>query len=307
MTPRAVITRFAATAAGVLSAGAAFAQANKPGLAETLEERELFGDGTFIGVPVPGATSFQPAVTQNAQNILWLDNFMLVLITAISLFVVALLAYVILRYNSKANPNPASFTHNSPLEVAWTVVPVIILVVLGAVSLPVLFYQQEIPEGEVTIKATGNQWYWTYEYVDEGIEFGASMLAEEDVVEYGYEPEHFLLATDRVIVIPRGADVVVQVTGSDVIHAWKIPAFGVMQDGVPGRLADLWFNAEEEGWYFGQCSELCGRDHAYMPITVRVVSPEQYAAWVELRGGTPTAYIDSIGQGGDTQTALVAE
>ena len=234
----------------------------------------------FVGVPTPGATGFQPAATELARDLQWLDGMLLVIITLITLFVVALLAWVILKFNSKSNPNAATFTHNSPLEVAWTVVPIVILVFIGAFSLPVLFKQQEIPDGDVYIKATGYQWFWEYEYTDEAVQFASYILAEDELEEYGYAPEHHLLATDTAVVVPVGATVVMDVTGADVIHSWTIPAFGVKQDAVPGRLAQLWFAAEREGVYFGQCSELCGKDHAYMPITVKVVSQDAYDAWL---------------------------
>ena len=182
-----------------------------------------------------------------------------------------------------ANPTPARFTHNSPLEVAWTLIPVLILVFIGSFSLPELFKQQDFKqvEADITIKATGNQWFWSYEYPEEGIAFDSFMLAREDLAANGYDDSLYLLATDTAVVLPVGKTIVVQVTASDVIHAWKVPAFGVMQDAVPGRLAQLWFKAEKEGIYFGQCSEICGKDHAYMPITVKVVSEEAYAKWVE--------------------------
>ena len=236
------------------------------------------------------ALAFQPAATELARDVQWLDGLLLVIIAAISLFVTALLAWVILRYNSKANKSPATFTHNSPLEVAWTVIPIVILVFIGSFSLPVLFKQQEIPEGDITIKVTGYQWYWGYEYVDDAIYFDSYMVGgganvvtpeiEAELNALGYEAEHFRLATDTAVVVPVGATVVMNVTGADVIHSWTIPAFGVKQDAVPGRIAQLWFAAEQEGVYFGQCSELCGKDHAYMPITVKVVSQEEYDAWI---------------------------
>lgn len=243
-----------------------------------------------IGKPVDAGTGFQPAATKLMSDIQWLDGFLLVIITLICLFVVALLAIVIVRYNSKFNPTPATFTHNTPIEVTWTLVPILILVVIGAVSLPVLFDQQEIPEGEVTIKVTGYQWYWGYEYVDAGVDgvepgsisFDSFMLEKERLAEFGYAEDEYLLATDQEVVVPTGKIVVMQVTAADVIHSWTIPAFGVKQDGVPGRLAELWFEVEPgmEGTYFGQCSELCGKDHAYMPITVKAVTQEEYEAWL---------------------------
>ena len=248
--------------------------------------QEVNQDLEIVGAPVPGGTGFQPSATELARDVVWLDNMLLVIITLISLFVTALLAWVIIRYNQKRNPTPATFTHNSPLEIAWTVIPVVILVFIGAFSLPVLFKQQEIPEADITIKVTGYQWFWGYEYVDHGFGFESYMLQEDELEEYGYSENEFLLATDTAVVVPIGATVVMQVTAADVIHSWTIPAFGVKQDAVPGRLAELWFAAEREGIYFGQCSELCGKDHAYMPITVKVVSQETYDAWLADNGVT---------------------
>ena len=243
----------------------------------------------IIGQPVADGIGFQPAATKLARDLQWLDGLELIIITAITVFVLGLLAYVILRYNRKANPVPETFTHNSPVEVAWTVIPIVILVFIGAFSLPVLFDQQKIPEGEVNIKVTGYQWYWGYEYVDEGFEFESFLIGEGKVLtpevelelqEAGYTRDQFLLATDTAVVVPVDKTVVMQVTGADVIHSWTIPAFGVKQDAVPGRLGQLWFKAEKEGIYFGQCSELCGKDHAFMPITVKVVSQDAYNAWL---------------------------
>ena len=235
----------------------------------------------IVGKPHAGGTGFQPAVTSLARDQQALDWLILVIITVICVFVTALLIYAIVRFNRRANPEPKSFTHNTPLEVAWTVVPIVILIFIGAFSLPVLFKQQEIPEADITIKVTGNQWYWSYEYVDHEFGFDSFLLAKDELEAHGYGPDEYLLATDTAVVVPTGKIVVMQVTGSDVIHSWTIPAFGVKQDAVPGRLAELWFNAEKEGIYFGQCSELCGKDQAYMPITVKVVSPEAYEAWLE--------------------------
>ena len=254
-----------------------------------------------IGRPTDGETGFQPAATELARDIHSLDYLILVIITLITLFVTGLIIWVMIRYNRKRNPNPSSFTHNTPIEIAWTIGPILILVLIGAYSLPILFRQQEIPEADITIKAIGNQWYWSYEYVDEEFGFDSYMIGapatldddDGDVIPFvlndamvakleseGYTREDWLLATDTSIVIPVGKTIVFQVTSSDVIHSWTIPAFGVKQDGVPGRLAELWFEAEQEGVYFGQCSELCGQAHAYMPITVKVVSEEAYAEWL---------------------------
>ena len=256
-----------ATAGLIMAGSSVFAQ-------EVNQELEI------VGRPEAGGTGFQPAATELARDVQWLDGMLLVIITIISLFVTGLLAWVAIRYNQKKQPVPATFTHNSPLEVAWTVVPIVILVFIGAFSLPVLFKQQEIPEADITIKVTGYQWYRGYEYVDEGVSFESFMLARDELEEFGYSQDEYLLATDTAVVVPVGAIVVMNVTGADVIHSWTIPAFGVKQDAVPGRLAQLWFAAEREGIYFGQCSELCGKDHAYMPITVKVVSQETYDAWL---------------------------
>jgi len=243
-----------------------------------------------IGIPVDGAMGFQPAATPVAESVFWLDGFILVIITAITLLVTVLLGWIVLRYNARANPVPATFTHNSPLEVTWTVVPIVILVAIGAVSLPVLFQGQEIPPADINIKVTGYQWYWGYEYVDDGVAFDSFMIGQganvvtpeisEELAFYGYTDDEFRLATDTAVVVPVGATVVMTVTANDVIHSWTIPAFGVKQDAVPGRLAQLWFRADLEGVYFGQCSELCGKDHAYMPITVHVVSQTAYDTWL---------------------------
>ncbi len=234
-----------------------------------------------VGKPIPGGLNFQPAVTQNMKNLVWLDNFINIIIGVIVAFVTLLLLYAIVRFNQRSNPTPARFTHNSPIEVTWTLVPIVILVFIGSFSLPILFYDQEIPEADLTIKVTGNQWYWSYEYPDDGFGFDSFMLAREELEEYGYEQDEYLLATDTAVVVPVGKVVVMQVTGSDVIHSWAMPAFGVKQDGVPGRLAELWFNVEREGVYFGQCSELCGKDHTFMPITVKAVSQDVYDEWLK--------------------------
>lgn len=276
-----LLTSFGGATAGVLATvlgGAASAQ-----------------DLEIVGRPHDKLMGFQPAATELARDLQGLDHMILLIITVITVFVTGLLIWVMIRYNRSRNPNPATFTHNSPLEVAWTVVPILILVFIGAFSLPVLFKQQEIPVGDITIKVTGYQWYWGYEYVDEGVSFDSYMIGapatggdnrltpevSAQLAEAGYTDEEFLLATDTAVVVPVGKTVVMQVTGADVIHSWTIPAFGVKQDAVPGRLAQLWFSAEREGVYFGQCSELCGLAHAYMPITVKVVSEEVYAKWLE--------------------------
>jgi cytochrome c oxidase subunit II len=247
-------------------------------------------DLPLIGRPVDGLMGFQPAGTDHAADVFWLDGMLLWIISAITIFVMVLLLICIVRYNRRVNPTPATFTHNSPLEVTWTVVPLFILIFIGAFSLPILFQDQRIPEADLHIRVTGHQWYWNYEYTDQGFDFDSIMIGQgenvpsedtlAELAEQGYGPDEFRLATDTAVIVPVGATVVMSVTGGDVIHSWTIPAFGVKQDAVPGRIAQLWFRPEQEGVYFGQCSELCGKDHAYMPITVKVVSQEVYDAWI---------------------------
>lgn len=249
--------------------------------ATTAVAQAVLGDLPVVGAPHQGGMGFQHAATVLSRDLQWLDHFILIIMTAVVILVTGLLAWVAFRYNSKRNPNPAKFTHNSPLEIAWTLVPILILVFIGAFSLPILFKQQEIPEGDIVIKVTGNQWFWSYEYTDDGIAFDSFLLPRDKLAENGYADDEYLLAVDNPVVVPIGKIVVMQLTGADVIHSWALPAFGVKQDAVPGRLAELWFSAEKEGIYFGQCSELCGKDHAYMPITVKVVSEEVYAKWLE--------------------------
>ncbi len=260
-------------------------------LAGVAQAQENFQGLETIGKPEPKGMGFQFPATELMRDLVWLDNFLLVIITVISVFVTCLLAYAAFKFHRSRNDTPGTFTHHSVLEVAWTVIPVGILVVIGAFSLPILFKQQEIPEADITIKVTGYQWYWGYEYVDHDFGFDSVMLQKDELADYGYAPDEYLLATDTAVVVPVGATVVMQLTGADVIHSWTIPAFGVKQDAVPGRLAELWFAAEKEGVYFGQCSELCGQAHAYMPITVKVVSQEQYDAWlsstIEELAGVP--------------------
>ncbi|WP_278921328.1 MULTISPECIES: cytochrome c oxidase subunit II [Pseudophaeobacter] len=247
-----------------------------------------------IGKPTDGGLNFQPAGTELAEGIHQLDWMILIIITVVCLFVAGLMLYAIVRFNRRANPESASFTHNTPIEIAWTLIPILVLVFIGSFSLPELFRQQEIPEGDVTIKVTGYQWYWGYEYVDHEFGFESFLLPKDKLAENGFAEDEYLLATDTSVVVPVGKTVVMQVTGADVIHSWTIPAFGVKQDAVPGRLAELWFKAEKEGIYFGQCSELCGKDHAYMPITVKVVSQEAYDAWlkgaIDEYAGLPQSY-----------------
>ncbi len=242
-----------------------------------------------IGKPEPAGTALQAPATQTMADLVWLDNMLLVIITVIVLFVMGLLGYVIWKFRAEENPEPQTFTHNPKLEVIWTAVPVLILVLIAVPSLRLLAEQVTIPESELTIKATGYQWYWGYEYPDQGVVFDSypvgiyAQTKEErdaELAEYGYAPDEFLLATDTRLVVPANTNVHLLVTAADVIHNWAMPAFGIKTDAIPGRINETWFNVAEPGLYFGQCSELCGMNHAYMPITVEVMAREDYDAWM---------------------------
>jgi cytochrome c oxidase subunit 2 len=230
-----------------------------------------------LGQPSPWQFGLQQPVTPVMENIVWFHDFLLWLITAIAAFVLVLLLIVIFRFNARTNPTPSRTTHNTLLEVIWTLVPVIILVVIAVPSFKLLFLQQTLPQADITVKATGKQWYWSYSYPDSKFEFDSLML--KDGERKSDQPR--LLAVDNAMVVPVNKVVRVQVIGSDVIHAFAVPSFGIKIDAVPGRLNETWFKAEREGVYYGQCSELCGRDHAFMPIEVRVVSEKEYAAWLD--------------------------
>jgi cytochrome c oxidase subunit II len=231
-----------------------------------------------LGQPAPWEFRLQEAATPVMENITWFHNFLFVLITIITLFVLALLVIVVLKFNAKANPVPSRTTHNTLIEVAWTLIPVLILVGIAVPSFRLLFQELDIPKADLTIKATGNQWNWTYAYPDDKIEFSSIMLTEEERAKR-IPPPPRLLGVDNEMVVPVNKIVRIQTTGADVIHSFAVPAFGIKIDSVPGRLNETWFKATKEGIFYGQCSELCGRDHAFMPIVVRVVNDEKYAAW----------------------------
>lgn len=242
------------------------------------------------GKPVPGQTGFQAPVTGIMEDVIWLDTFLLVIITVISLFVVALLVYVGVRFHKSKNATPATFTHNAKLEVVWTALPVVILVIIVVPSLRLLGDQLIIPEADVTVKATGNQWNWTYSYPGTEIEYTSYMVgyghanaadATPELEEAGFTRGDYLFAVDSPLVVPVDKTVHVLVTGADVIHAFAVPSFGIKIDAMPARTNETWFKADTIGTYYGQCSELCGKDHAYMPIMVEVVSDEDYAAFLE--------------------------
>jgi len=226
-----------------------------------------------LGQPAPWEYKLQESATPVMDNITWFHDFLLVLITVITLFVLALLVIVVVKFNAKANPVPSKTTHNTLIEVAWTLIPVLILVALVVPSFRLLFLELDVPKADLTVKVTGKQWYWSYAYPDNGkFEFD-SLLAQDK------QPR--LLGVDNEMVVPVNKIVRIQTTGADVIHSFAVPAFGIKIDSVPGRLNETWFKATKLGMFYGQCSELCGKDHAFMPIAVRVVSDQEFTAWVE--------------------------
>jgi cytochrome c oxidase subunit 2 len=232
-----------------------------------------------MGQPAPWEMNFQPAATPIMQAVIDFHTFLLILITVIVLFVMALLLICILRFNERANPEPSRTTHNTALEIAWTVIPVFILVAIAIPSFRLLYDQLHLPQAEVTVKATGTAaWTWTYAYPDHGNFSFDSIMLQDNERKPG-QPR--LLAVDNELVVPVNKVVRVQVTGDGIIHAFAVPAFGIKIDAIPGRLNETWFKATVEGMFYGQCSELCGRNHAFMPIAVRVVSEQAFAAWIE--------------------------
>jgi len=229
--------------------------------------------------PAPWQLGLQDAATERMTRIIDLHNFVLWIITAICVFVLALLVWIMIRYNTQANPTPTATTHNTVLEVLWTVIPVAILVAIAIPSFRLLYYSDVIPPADITIKAIGKQWYWTYEYPDNGnFTFDALMLSDRVAAQQSVPR---LLGTNNHVVVPINKTVRIITTGADVIHAWAIPAFGVKIDAVPGKINQTWFNANREGTFYGQCSELCGARHAFMPITVEVVSQERFDQWIQ--------------------------
>src|SRR5262245_1692433 len=232
------------------------------------------------GQPSNWQFGLQGSASSGMDSLAAFHNFLLVIITLITLFVLALLVTVIVKFNARANPTPTRTTHNTLLEVLWTVVPVAILVVIAIPSFRLLFYQLDLPAADLTVKATGKQWYWSYAYPDSKFEFDSIMLQDKDREKMNPVPPR-LLAADNAMVVPVHKVIRVQVIGADVIHAFAVPSCGVKIDAIPGRLNETWFRASREGIYYGQCSELCGKDHAFMPIEVRVVSEQAFATWLE--------------------------
>lgn len=242
----------------------------------------------LVGQPTDGAIDLQPGVTPLREDAIFFHNAILLpIITAIVLLVLGLLIWVMVRYNKRANPVPARWSHNTAIEVTWTLVPVLILVFIAIFSFKLLFAYHDMPKPDLTIKATGYQWYWGYEYPDQKIsEFVSNVLPEDKAKAKGVP---YRLAATEPLVVPVNKTVRVLVTGADVIHAFAVPSFGVIIDAIPGRVNETWFRAEKVGTFYGQCRELCGVDHAFMPIEVRVVSQADFDAWVASKHGTPAA------------------
>ena len=231
------------------------------------------------GQPSPWQLGLQTAGDERMRDIIGLHTFILYIITIICLFVLALLVWIMLRYNAKANPTPTATTHNTVLEVLWTIIPVLILVVIAIPSFRLLYFEDVLPPADMTVKAIGKQWFWTYQYPDNGnFMFDATMIPDRRASQL-HEPR--LLGTNNHVVVPVGKTIRILTTGADVIHSWAIPAFGVKIDAVPGRINQTWFKADKEGIYYGECSELCGARHAFMPIEVEVVSQEKFDTWVQ--------------------------
>jgi len=229
-----------------------------------------------VGQPQPWQIGLQAGVTPVMDNIIWFHDFLNWLIAAIALFVLVLLVIVVVRFNARSNPVPSRTTHNTLIEVVWTVVPVLILVAIAVPSFRLLFLQLHVPKADLVVKATGKQWFWSYSYPDQKFEFDSLMVQEKDL-----QPgQPRLLTADNPMVVPVNKVVKVLTTGADVIHSWAVPSFGVNIDAIPGRINETWFKAERVGTYRGQCSELCGRDHAFMPIEVKVVTEPEYEAWL---------------------------
>jgi len=231
-----------------------------------------------LGQPSPWQVGLQQSASPVMDNIIWFHDFLLYIISGIAGFVLVLLVVVMVRFNARTNPSPSRTTHNTLIEIAWTLIPIVVLMVIAVPSFKLLFLQLNVPAADLTVKATGKQWYWSYSYPDNGqFEFDSLMLKEGE----RKEGQPRLLAVDNEMVVPVNKTVRVITTGSDVIHSFAVPSFGIKIDAVPGRINETWFTATREGVYYGQCSELCGKDHAFMPIAVHVVSEQAFSAWVE--------------------------
>lgn len=246
----------------------------------------LYASPAMATHALPWQINFQEAASPSAEHQHSFHHFLLWIITAITLFVTALLAYVMIRFNKRANPVPSQFSHNVMIEIIWTVIPILILLVIAVPSFRLLYFTDRTPNPEMTLKVTGYQWYWGYEYPDNnGINFLSYMVPEKDIDES--KGQIRLLSTDNAIVLPTDTNIRILVTAADVIHAFAVPALGVKIDAMPGHTNETWVRITKPGTYYGQCSELCGKDHAYMPIEVRAVPKDEFASWTaSMQQGT---------------------
>lgn len=249
--------------------------------ASDFERISAYDPAQVKGVAKPWQMYYQKAASPVMEHLEWLHDYVMIIITLITIFVTVLIGYVMWRFREKKNPVPHRFAHNTTIEILWTVIPIVILVAVGIPSVRAHFKytnnENIINNPDLTLKVTGNQWFWSYEYPDQGIKYDSNIVKDEDIK----EGEYRLLMVDNAVVVPVNKVVRVQLTSADVIHNWAMPAFAIKQDAVPGKLNETWFKATEEGIYFGQCSELCGKYHGFMPIMVKVVSEEDFAKWVE--------------------------
>ena len=275
--PTAVKTEQKANAAPA----AALSAAEKATAIKAADKISAFEADEVIGAPKPWQTYFQPSATPVSDQLEWLHDFVMVIITVITIVVTALLIYVCVRFSAKNNPKPHRFSHNTTVEVVWTVIPILILIAIGIPSVRTHYKyvhnQNIINNADITLKVTGHQWYWSYEYPDLGISYDSNITKQADLK--SCEPR--LLSVDNAVLVPLGKTVRVQLTSADVIHAWVVPSFGVNQAAVPGRLNETWFKAEKLGIYYGQCQQLCGKYHGFMPIMVKVVTPEEFEIWAK--------------------------
>jgi cytochrome c oxidase subunit 2 len=233
----------------------------------------------YGAVPKPWQIGFQPSASPLMDGIVAMHNLLLVIITVIAIFVTGLLAYVIYRFRASKNPVPSKTSHHTFLEIVWTLVPVLTLVIVGIPSLKLMFFNDKIENAEITIKAIGHQWYWSYQYPEDNINFDSYMINDADL-----KPGQLrLLEVDQRVVVPSGKTVRLIVTSEDVLHSFAVPALGIKKDAVPGRINETWLRVEKEGVYYGQCSELCGSKHGFMPIAIEVVSPDKYAQWLTAK------------------------
>ena len=286
-------TRALSTAGGILASASLAVFFATPTWAQDL-----------MGQPTPGGIGLQPAASPlKHQAHIFHDAILMPIITAICLLVLGLIIWIAIRYNEKANPVPAKWSHNTLIEIIWTVLPVMILVGISLFSFRLLFAYHDMPTPDLTVKATGNQWNWAYEYPDQGIAEYISAMLPEDEARARNVP--YRLAASEPIVVPVGKTVRVLVTAADVIHAFALPAFGLKTDAVPGRVNETWFRAERTGVFYGQCSELCGVDHAFMPIQINVVTEAEFAAWVASKGGSMTPATPAEAPGGTAAQVAV--